>query len=59
MVKGGKIGGFGGGLLEHPRQWLAAQWASLSPGGAEPVRAARRALRRRRSRPRALPRRAL
>ena len=32
MVKGGEIGGFGGGLLEHPRQWLGAQWAGLALG---------------------------
>ena len=31
MVKGGEIGGFGGGLLEHPRQWLGAQWRGLFP----------------------------
>eukprot|EP00964_Phaeocystis_antarctica_P143146 scaffold108637_cov60-Phaeocystis_antarctica.AAC.3 len=30
-VKGGEIGGFGGGWLEHPRQWLGAQWPDLSP----------------------------
>ena len=33
MVNGGGIGGFGGGSLEHPRQWLGAQWAGLFPGG--------------------------
>eukprot|EP00964_Phaeocystis_antarctica_P015272 scaffold8439_cov51-Phaeocystis_antarctica.AAC.1 len=38
-------------MLEHSRQWLNAQWAGLSPGSAEPVRAARRSLRRHRSRP--------
>eukprot|EP00964_Phaeocystis_antarctica_P155508 scaffold124723_cov54-Phaeocystis_antarctica.AAC.1 len=59
MVNGVGIGGFGGGSLEHPRLWLGAQWAGLSPGSAEPARAARRALSRRRSRPRALPRGAL
>ena len=31
MVKRSEIGGFGGGYLEHPRQWLGAQWASLLP----------------------------
>ena len=31
MVKGGKIGGFSGGSLEHPRQWLGAPWAGLFP----------------------------
>ena len=43
MVKGGDIGNLGGGSLEHPRQWLGAQWAGLflgvpsrpePPGGA-------------------------
>ena len=29
MVKGGEIGGFGGGLLEQPRQWLGAQRLGL------------------------------
>ena len=29
MVKGSEVGG--GGQLEHPRQWLGAQWAGLSP----------------------------
>ena len=24
MVKGSEIGGFGGGELEHPKQWLGA-----------------------------------
>ena len=32
MVKGGEIGGFGGGWLEHPRQWLGTQWAGLFLG---------------------------
>ena len=32
MVNGGGIGGFGGGALEHPRQWLGAQWAGLFLG---------------------------
>eukprot|EP00964_Phaeocystis_antarctica_P132361 scaffold96431_cov44-Phaeocystis_antarctica.AAC.2 len=50
------MGDFGGDSLEHPRQWLGAQWAGLSPGSAEPPRAARRALRRHRSRAGALPR---
>ena len=31
VVKGGGIGGFGGGWLEHLRQWLGAQWPGLSP----------------------------
>ena len=29
MVKGGEIGGFGGGSLEHPRQRLGAKWVGL------------------------------
>ena len=29
MVKGSEIGGFGGGSLEHPRQWLVAHWPGL------------------------------
>ena len=57
MVKGGEMGGFGGGWLEHPRQWPGAQWVGLSPGSGEPARAVRCALKRRnRSRARALPR---
>ena len=32
MVKGGDIGNLGGGSLEHPRQWLGAQWAGLFLG---------------------------
>jgi len=40
------MGGLGGGSLEHPRQWLGAQWAGLSLGSAEPARAVRRAMRR-------------
>ena len=32
MVKGGEIGGFGGGWLEQPRQRLGAQRAGLSLG---------------------------
>ena len=28
----GIIGGFGGGWLEHPRQWLGAEWAGLFLG---------------------------
>eukprot|EP00964_Phaeocystis_antarctica_P042789 scaffold24537_cov43-Phaeocystis_antarctica.AAC.2 len=43
------MGGFGGGSLEHPGQWLGAQWADLF------ARATRRALRRHRSRAGALP----
>ena len=31
MVKGGEMGGFGGGGLEWPGQWPGAQWADLSP----------------------------
>ena len=31
MVKGSGIGGFRGGWLEHPRQWLGAQWPGFSP----------------------------
>ena len=56
MVKGGTIGAFGGGWLEHTRQWLGAQWAGLSLGVPTPTRAARHALRRRRSRAGAVPR---
>ena len=39
MVKGGEIGDFGGGWLEHPRQWLGTQWSGLFlgvPGCPEP-----------------------
>ena len=54
MVNGGAMGGFGAGKLEHLRRWLGTQRAGLSPGSAEPPGAARRALRRRGSRPRAL-----
>ena len=32
VVKGGGIGDFGGGWLEHPRRWLGAQWPGLSLG---------------------------
>ena len=32
MVKGGKLGGFGGGWLEHRGQWPSAQWAGLFLG---------------------------
>ena len=31
MVNGGGIGGFGGGSLEHPRRYLGARWAGISP----------------------------
>ena len=31
MVNGGEIGDSGGGWLEHPRQWLGAEWADLYP----------------------------
>eukprot|EP00964_Phaeocystis_antarctica_P061885 scaffold37003_cov61-Phaeocystis_antarctica.AAC.1 len=55
-LQGGGIGGFGGGSLGHPRRWLGAQWAGLFPGRAEPVEAVRCAVRRRGSRPCALPR---
>ena len=30
-VKGGIIGGFGGGWLEHQRQLLGARWVGLFP----------------------------
>ena len=32
MVKGGRIGGFGGGWLEHQRLLLGARWVGLFPG---------------------------
>eukprot|EP00964_Phaeocystis_antarctica_P023320 scaffold13052_cov63-Phaeocystis_antarctica.AAC.1 len=32
-LKAGGIGGFGGGSLKHPRQWLIAQWRGGSPRG--------------------------
>eukprot|EP00964_Phaeocystis_antarctica_P115258 scaffold79217_cov52-Phaeocystis_antarctica.AAC.2 len=50
------IGSFGGGWLEHPRQCLGAQRVDLSLRVTEPPKAARRALRRHRSRAGALPR---
>ena len=28
----GEMGGFGGGLPEHPRQWRGSQWLSLALG---------------------------
>ena len=31
--KAGRIGGFGGGWLEHPRPWHGARWARLFPSG--------------------------
>ena len=31
--KAGRIGGFGGGWLEHPRPWQGAQWAGRFPSG--------------------------
>eukprot|EP00964_Phaeocystis_antarctica_P050984 scaffold29725_cov54-Phaeocystis_antarctica.AAC.1 len=34
-----KIGGFGGGWLEHPKRWLGAQWTGIFlgvPGCPEP-----------------------
>ena len=49
------LGGFEGGKLEHPRPWLGAKWPGLSTGSAAPARAVRHALRRRGSRPQALP----
>ena len=30
MVKGSGVGDFGGGALEHPRQWQGAKWPGLS-----------------------------
>ena len=55
-VKGRGVGDVGGGSLEHPRQWLGGQWTGLSRlGSAEAPRATRHALRRRRSRRRAVP----
>eukprot|EP00964_Phaeocystis_antarctica_P138478 scaffold103143_cov42-Phaeocystis_antarctica.AAC.2 len=32
------MGGFGGGSLEHPRQWLGAQWMGLSPWASRAAR---------------------
>ena len=52
-----KSAGFGGGSLKHPKQWLGVQWPASWK--CELPRAARRALRRRRSRAGALPREAL
>ena len=43
----GEMGGFGGGWLEDPRQWLGIPSASLSRGSVGPARALRCALRRR------------
>ena len=37
--KGGGIGDFGGGSLEHPRRWRGVQRPGLCPGCAEPPRA--------------------
>ena len=54
-AKGG-TGGFGGGSLEHPRQWLQRPVGRPLPASAELPIAARRAVRRRRSRTGALPR---
>ena len=31
MVKGEEMSGIGAGSLEHPRQWLGAQWAGWEP----------------------------
>ena len=56
VATGGGIGDFGGGWLEPPGRWLACRPVS-PPGIAKALRAARCALRRRRSRARALPRR--
>ena len=50
------MGGFGGGSLEHPRQWLGAQRPGLFLGVPEPPGAFRRALRRHKSRAGALAR---
>ena len=36
--KSGRIGGFGGGWLEHLRQWLCAQWPDLSPWVSQAAR---------------------
>ena len=56
MVEGGgEVGGFGGGWLEHPRQWLGARWAGLSLWECTPPRAVRPALRRHRRRAGVLP----
>ena len=38
MVKGGSIGGFGGGWLEHLRQWLCTQWPGISPRVSQAAR---------------------
>ena len=32
MVKGGEMGGFGGGWIEHPMQRLGTQWVDLLLG---------------------------
>ena len=56
MLKRGEMGGFGGGSLEHPRQWLGAQRPGLFLGVPEPPGAFRRALRRHTSRAGALAR---
>mgnify|MGYP002037867947 CR=1 FL=1 len=54
------MSGLGGGKLEHPRRWHGTHWPGLClRGGAELPSAARRALRRRKSRARAVPRGAL
>ena len=41
----GGIGGVGGGMLEldHPRQWLGAQWPGVPPRECTPPRATRQA----------------
>ena len=57
--KGSDIGDFGGGSLEKLRPWLSAPVAGPHSGSAELPGAARRALRRHRSRAAAPPRRAL
>eukprot|EP00964_Phaeocystis_antarctica_P002623 scaffold1371_cov55-Phaeocystis_antarctica.AAC.7 len=33
-VKGGGIGGLGGGWLEHLRRWLSGRWAGSPAGSA-------------------------
>ena len=55
MVKGGEIGGYGGGSLEPPRWWLGPQWLGLTLWGAELPRAAGGALWRCKSRAEAPP----
>ena len=47
---------FGGGWLEHLRQWLGAQWPAFPPESVEQPRAVRCAQKRHRRRAQALPR---